>query len=65
MKVVPVDDLIKQIGSIFKLVILASKRTAELNDGYKPKMEVEKSEKLASVALGEIAAGKIEYTIDA
>jgi len=58
---VPIEDLLAQTGSIFKLVVLAAKRTAELNDGFKAKIEVPQSKKLAAVALQEIAEGKIEF----
>jgi DNA-directed RNA polymerase omega subunit len=60
----PIEDLIKQTGSIFKLVVLASKRTAELNEGYKPKIEEIGNKKLAAIALSEIAQGKIEFTTE-
>ena len=59
----PIEDLIKQTGSIFKLVILASKRTAELNDGYKPKVEEIKNKKLPLIALQEISEGKVDFQI--
>ena len=63
MTEIPIEDLIKQTGSIFKLVILAAKRTAELTEGYKPKVEVG-NKKLSAVALQEIAEGKIEFKIE-
>ena len=63
MTEMPIEDLIKQTGSIFKLVILAAKRTSELTEGYKPKVEGT-HKKLAAVALQEIAEGKIEFKIE-
>ncbi len=63
MTEMPIEDLIKQTGSIFKLVILAAKRTTELTEGYKPKVDAT-NKKLAAVALQEIAEGKIEFKIE-
>ena len=63
MTEIPIEDLIKQTGSIFKLVILASQRTAELTEGFKAKVDP-LHKKLSAIALEEIAEGKIEFTID-
>jgi DNA-directed RNA polymerase omega subunit len=60
---IPMEDLLKQTGSIFKLVVLASKRTSELNEGYKAKVEPG-TKKLAAIALAEIAEGKIEFKVE-
>jgi DNA-directed RNA polymerase omega subunit len=60
---IPIEDLIKQTGSIFKLVILAAKRTTELSEGYKSKVETV-HKKLSAVALEEIAEGKIEFELE-
>jgi len=57
---VPIEDLLKQTGSIFKLVVLAAKRTSELTEGYKPKID-SGSKKPAIIALSEIAEGKIQF----
>ena len=57
-----IEKLIRQTGSIFKLAILASKRTCELNDGFKARIDDIKGKKLAAIALEEIAEGKIEFT---
>ena len=59
-----IEKLIQQTGSIFKLAILASQRTCELNDGYKAKIEDIKGKKLAAIALEEISEGKIEFTTE-
>ncbi|MBU1045236.1 MAG: DNA-directed RNA polymerase subunit omega [Candidatus Omnitrophica bacterium] len=59
------EKLVKQTGSIFKLAILAAKRTCELNNGFKAKIDDIKGKKLATIALEEIAEGKIEFTTDA
>ncbi|MCG2711935.1 MAG: DNA-directed RNA polymerase subunit omega [Candidatus Omnitrophica bacterium] len=63
MTEIPIEDLIKQTGSIFKLVILAAKRTAELTDGSKAKVDTI-GKKLSTVALQEIAEGKVEFIIE-
>lgn len=59
-----IEKLLKQTGSVFKLAILAAKRTCELNDGYKAKIDDIKGKKLAAIALEEIAEGKIEFTTE-
>ena len=51
----------KSLGSIYKLVILASKRALELADGQPRLVEgIASTAKPSTVALHEIAAGKIE-----
>lgn len=60
MSYIRLDDLLKTTESVYKLVILASKRALELNDGQ-PKLVEVSSEKLSTVALEEIAQGKVTY----
>jgi len=56
---VSVENLLdKTDGSIYKLVILASKRALELNEDS-PKLVETDSKKIAAVALEEIKEGKI------
>ena len=50
----------KSLGSIFKLVILASKRALEIAEGQPKLVSDDASVKPSTVALHEIAAGKIE-----
>jgi len=50
----------KSVGSIYKLVILASKRALEIAEGQPKLVEDDASVKPSTVALHEIAAGKIE-----
>jgi len=50
----------KSMGSIYKLVILASKRALEIAEGQPKLVEDDASVKPSTVALHEIAAGKIE-----
>lgn len=50
----------KSMGSIYKLVILASKRALEIAEGQPKLVADNASIKPSSVALHEIAEGKIE-----
>ncbi|UCB56706.1 MAG: DNA-directed RNA polymerase subunit omega [Candidatus Omnitrophota bacterium] len=59
MSYVPVQDLLSKTNSIYKLVALASRRAAQLNAGA-PKLVESDSEKISSVALKEIAEGKVK-----
>ena len=62
---IPMEDLLKKTNSTFKLVNLAARRTVELNEGYKAKIEVAPDTKNCAIALTEIADGKIEFTLEA
>jgi len=57
---VPIEDLLKRCGSIYKLVILASKRAKELADGS-PALVDTSSKKVTTIALEEILQGKVRY----
>lgn len=59
MSYVPVQDYLAKTNSIYKLVILASRRAAELNSGA-PKLVETDSEKATTVALEEIAQDKVK-----
>lgn len=60
MTYVPVEQLLdKSNGSIYKLVILASKRALEIAEGQPKLVNVNSSVKPSTVALYEIAAGKV------
>jgi DNA-directed RNA polymerase omega subunit len=50
----------KSMGSIYKLVILASKRALEIAEGQPKLVSDDASVKPSTVALHEIEAGKIE-----
>ncbi|MFA5336563.1 MAG: DNA-directed RNA polymerase subunit omega [Candidatus Omnitrophota bacterium] len=52
------EDVLDKTGSIYKLVILASKRALELNEGS-PKLVETDSRRISTIALEEIKAGKI------
>ena len=61
MSYVPIQDLLSKTDSVYKLVVLASKRAAELNSGA-PKLVELDSAKISSVALEEIAQGKVKLS---
>jgi DNA-directed RNA polymerase subunit omega len=52
------EDVLDKTNSIYKLVILASKRALELNEGS-PKLVETDSKRISTIALEEIKAGKI------
>lgn len=58
MNNIDMEKLMANIDNVYKLVMVASKRVRQLNDGS-PKLVETNSEKLTTVALEEIAAGKI------
>ncbi|MFA5356757.1 MAG: DNA-directed RNA polymerase subunit omega [Candidatus Omnitrophota bacterium] len=59
---VPLEDLLdKSEHSIYKLVILASKRALEIAEGQPKLVEEGSSLKPSTIALHEIAAGKVYY----
>lgn len=55
---VPLEELVKNINSRYKLVLAAAQRANELAKG-EPSLIVTKSKKVPAVALEEIAKGKI------
>jgi DNA-directed RNA polymerase subunit omega len=63
MSYVPIQELLKKTDSMYKLVVLASKRATELNAGA-PRLVEEESEKVTSTALEEIFQGKIKVGIN-
>lgn len=57
----PLEKLLPQAnGSIYKLIIIASKRALELAEGMPRLIENPSSEKPATVALDEIMAAKVK-----
>jgi len=62
MTYISIEELLKKTGgSVYKLVILASRRAYELNKGAVPLVKKEKTSKLSIVALREIQEGKISF----
>ena len=60
MAQVAIEELLKQCGSVYRLVILAAKRAKEVADGALPLVETSQR-KVTSVALEEILQGKVLY----
>lgn len=56
---VPIEPLLEKMGSIYKLVILAARRALELNEGAPRLVETDPKRKPGTIALEEIAAGKV------
>jgi DNA-directed RNA polymerase omega subunit len=54
------QELIEKTGSIYKLCNLAALRAMELNSGMKKLIDADPSEKVTTVAIREIAAGKVK-----
>jgi len=60
MGYIPIEQLLdKADNSIYKLVMLAAKRTLELAEGQPKLVSVDSSLKPSSIALEEIAEGKV------
>ena len=57
------EELIEQTGSIYKLCNLAALRAIELNSGMKKLIDADPDEKITTLAIKEIAAGKIKLKI--
>ncbi len=58
---IPIDELLKKTGSIYKLSIIAARRTIELAEGAARLVDAPVDAKPSSVALKEILEGKISY----
>lgn len=59
----PIEPLLEKVGSVYKLVILAARRALELNEGAPKLVETDLKHKPSTVALEEIAAGKVYLKI--
>jgi len=65
MSYVPLEKLIdKSLGSMFKLVMMASRRALELAEGAARLIDLPKETKVTTLAMREIAEGKVTMTID-
>ena len=60
---VPIEDLLKRCGSVYRLVILAAKRAKEISEGS-PALVETSHRKATSIALEEILQGKVLYKDD-
>lgn len=54
------DVLMEKTGSVYKLCNLAALRAIELNSGIKKLIEAEPNEKVTTIAIREIAQGKVK-----
>ena len=63
MSQVAIEGLLKQCGSVYKLVILAAKRAKEIAEGAPPLVEIEQR-KVTSIALEEILSGRVLYQVE-
>lgn len=63
MQAPPIDKLMDKIHSIYKLVILSSRRTIELADGAQKLVNAPADAKPSEIAIEEIIEGKISYKI--
>ena len=63
MQDVAIDKLLDKTGSIYKLVVLASRRAVELNEGAARLVDAPPDSKPTGVALKEILEGKIAYKL--
>ena len=63
MQDMPIDNLLDKTGSLYKLVILASRRAIELGEGAARLVDAKTEEKTGSIALKEILDGKISYKV--
>jgi DNA-directed RNA polymerase omega subunit len=62
MNNVPLETLLEKTNySVYKLVVLAARRGLEIAEGQPKLVEVNASVKPSTVALYEIAAGKVVY----
>ena len=57
---IPLEELLKGVGSHYKLVLVAAQRANELAKGS-PALVASKSKKVATQALEEIAQGKVRF----
>ncbi|MDP8299486.1 MAG: DNA-directed RNA polymerase subunit omega [Candidatus Tantalella remota] len=57
------DKLLEKVGSLYKLCNLAALRAMELNSGMKKLVECDPKEKVTSIAIQEIAEGKVKLKL--
>ncbi len=60
MKDIPIEDLLAKVPSVYKLSNLAAARAAEINSGMKKLVESEPKDKVTTIAIREIADGKVK-----
>ena len=62
MSYIPLEKLTKKDGSLYKLILAAAARANELAQGAQPLIQTT-SKKVSTIALEEIASGKVSYKI--
>ena len=60
MAYIPLEKLARKDTSLFKLILVAAARANELAQGAQPSIRTS-SKKISTIALEEIAAGKVRY----
>ena len=60
MAYIPLEKLMRKDVSLFKLILTAAARANELAQGAQPLIQTH-SKKISTIALEEIAAGKVGY----
>ncbi|MBI4970623.1 MAG: DNA-directed RNA polymerase subunit omega [Candidatus Omnitrophica bacterium] len=61
MSYVPLEKMIENCPSLFKLVLGAAERANEINSGAEPLVK-SSSKKVTTIAMEEIVAGKVKVT---
>lgn len=62
IKYLSTEELLDKTKSVYKLVILASKRALELNSGSPKLVEID-SKRISTIALEEIRQGKVSIKV--
>lgn len=62
MSYMPVEKIFKGSNSIYKITLLVARRAVELNNGSKKLIETNTT-RFSTIALEEVAAGKVTYKI--
>ncbi len=62
MAYMPIEKIFKDLNSIFKITIIGARRAVELNNGAKKLIDTNTT-KFSTIALEEIAAGKVYYKV--
>ncbi|MCG2704853.1 MAG: DNA-directed RNA polymerase subunit omega [Candidatus Omnitrophica bacterium] len=60
---VPLEDLLKKVDSIYRLVLMASRRAVEISDTGQKLVDISPRLKATTVALEEVRQGKISYRV--
>lgn len=63
MEGIPMENLMKKVGSLYKLCNLAATRAMELNSGMKKLVETDPKEKVTTTAIREISEGKVKLKL--